>query len=243
MCGACYQVHIGKLKAYGKFDPTYVDATATREHLAELRAAGMGYLSIATQAGLPRKTVAELHHRAKVHRDIEKLILGVDPPSGFDSFVDHALVPAIGTARRLQALTAIGYTMEDLVPYCDIHPDMLRRIRHGSQATIAAKTGRVIDGIFGELQLTRGSSTKAFRYAERRGWALPFAWDEETIDDPDAQPNLGDKNKSDWFAEYEEMREWGLTDYQIAERMSLSVDALKVRLRRAGRIGHPAEAA
>lgn len=236
LCNACYQRHTYKLKAYGKFDPTYVDAAPVQSYILELRESGMGYQSIANQSGQLRKTVAGLKHRTLCHRDVAAAILAVPFPVGHELHADYTNVPALGSARRLQALGAMGYTCEDLAPHCDTRADVLRRIRGGRQELVIARTARIIDSVFRELQLfgprQDGYNIRAIRYAQRNGWVLPFAWDEDTIDDPNATPIIAEDAKDAWYDDYLELRTLGKNDHQIAERWGLKYDTLMTKIRR-----------
>jgi len=96
-------------------------------------------------------------------------------------------VPSLGCARRLQALTAIGWDGSSLASELGWSPDFIRHLRAGAtEAVHAATHARVADAY---VELSRrpqqgAKAERARRHAAREGWPAPAAWDEDELDDP-----------------------------------------------------------
>ncbi|WP_295694431.1 hypothetical protein, partial [Lapillicoccus sp.] len=57
---------------------------------------------------------------------------------------------------------------------------------------ISARAWRQVRQVYDRLSMTPGPSPTARARAAARGYAPPLAWDDDTIDDPRALPDLGD---------------------------------------------------
>ncbi len=97
----------------------------------------------------------------------------------------------------------------------------------------------------------RRNITRAKAMAERYGWPPPLAWDDDTIDDPDAQPQAGEPvdvddarvvrviageplalNPAEAIAVVTRLHHAGLDDTQIGHRMGRTPAAVfKIRSR------------
>ncbi|WP_327029734.1 hypothetical protein OG989_04210 [Micromonospora sp. NBC_01740] len=174
------------------------DATAATEHVAKLVAEGWSARRIAEAADVARAVVHRLVNRTAVELfpETNDAILALpvvpcDPAGG-------VYVDSTGTARRLQALTAIGYDANKLAAELGIAGQPVRRWRRQTRPKIAARYHKMIAGLYERLALTPGTSAEARRLAARKGWAGPLAWDD--IDDPNEQPHLdGPKTDTDDF--------------------------------------------
>ncbi len=99
-------------RIYGRWHP-YVDASPVREHIATLRAAGIGVERIAHLAGLSVSHIRELAERdhgdsrgtQRVRPSTATRILGIGINDA--SRAPHSRIDATGTRRRLQALQAL----------------------------------------------------------------------------------------------------------------------------------------
>lgn len=96
-------------------------------------------------------------------------------------------VPNIGFRRRLQALYAIGYPRRLIAVELGISP------RHLSQKLVIgarvrpATLARLVE-VYDRLSMTPGPSSTSRARAAGKGWYPPLAWDDNTIDDPAAEP-------------------------------------------------------
>ena len=104
------------------------------------------------------------------------------------------LLPSVGTVRRLQALARIGYGSAQLQPLLGTHAGDIRTVRRGRYERTRRATADAVARIYDQLSGTPAVHPKARRtrlLAERKGWLPPLAWDDDTIDDPAAQPCTG----------------------------------------------------
>jgi hypothetical protein len=125
---------------------------------------------------------------------------------------DHSTpVSALGAHRRVQALVAIGYPLDDLAAQADVPGTVLRNWMRLQQ--LPAGVDRLLRALYTRLYLTIGPSEEARLAARRAGWAPPLAWDwdadtgYEAVDDPAARPQgLRGRNRPpkrtelDWVA-------------------------------------------
>lgn len=174
-----------------------VDSTDVRAHVQWLRDNGMGTRSIAEAAGVARSTIAALECSPKTGRpkstvdiNVARRLLAVhhDLPAG-------ANIDAIGLRRRIQALAAIGWCFAELD----------RRLGHDKgytshlalQGNVRVASRDKIINLYDELWCVEPpNTTRAERYARsrilnlarRNLWPSPLAWDDDTIDDPNAEP-------------------------------------------------------
>lgn len=106
------------------------------------------------------------------------------------------LIDATGTRRRIQALAALGWGAAMVGARYGIQKGTINNwgARTGTvQRSTAETVRRIYDDLSMQLPPTdtrservRVGNTKA--RARKSGWVPPLAWDEETIDDPNATP-------------------------------------------------------
>lgn len=175
--------------------------------------------------------------------------------------------PRIGVVRRLQALRAIGYTDENLGRYLGVNRQAMLDLRRYSSPRVMASTAARIADMYETLSAhpqTGTSAARSRRTAESRGWPPPLAWDDETIDDPDAAPavTVDDPDALDEVAVERAMHgdppatlgkperleairllaELGYNDVEIGDRVGITDDAvLKLRGRNKIPAGRAAE--
>jgi AraC-like DNA-binding protein len=99
-----------------------------------------------------------------------------------------AHVHAVGTARRLQALVAYGYTWRALATHLGVSPRRTQDLASMRRGFVHRDTAARVRTVYDRLSLTRGGAAYALTVAARYGWLPPLAWDDATIDDPQAQP-------------------------------------------------------
>lgn len=158
----------------------------------------------------------------------------------------RALTDATGTVRRLQALSAVGWSRSRLARRLGMSPRNMSRLIRGSR--VRFETARAVRGLYDELWATappagtRGDSISAARarnVAERSGWPPPMAWDDDLIDDPAARPGPGWKRggrttrrTTDLAEDARELTGQGYTPKLAAARLGVTDDALQQALRR-----------
>ncbi|MFE3229870.1 hypothetical protein [Nocardia sp. NPDC059228] len=229
-------------------------ADAARDHLAALTAAGLRPKQVADLAGISAATVGNITDptTGRIQAQIERAVLAIEIPSRpGDVAPDNALVPIIGAARRIQALVAYGYPQSHLARELGINPAhttmaaLVGRPNHSSGATgqsITAKRERAIKDLFDRLQLTPGPSNRARDYGRRHGWPLPFEWDEDSIDRPDATPVRARWTAASAQAERRDqvaqLSDRGLPNWQIAFELGITKRTVE-RIRHAAPVGAP----
>jgi len=152
-----------------------------------------------------------------------------------------------GAARRIQALTALGWSYLAIQRATGIEDAKLRRIALGQRVYLHRATHAKIDRAYRRLSMTlpprdttaqRQGVSKALARAARNGWLPPLAW--EDIDAgilaqvPDDERPTG---RGMWHVHIAEDHAWlsscGESDEQIARRLGVSVDGLQKALRTA----------
>lgn len=97
-------------------------------------------------------------------------------------------VPALGAARRLQALSALGYEAVHIAPLLNVHPDVVRRWRSHDRPTITRRRHNDITALADRLDGIPGPSRRARTIAHRKQWVPLAAWDD--IDNPADKPHV-----------------------------------------------------
>lgn len=187
---------------YGRYHSGRVDAEPVRAHLVYLMENGISVKRTAALTGLASSAVsAILYGRAerghapyrRVHRSTAEKILAISPC--LENMAPGHVVDGTGTGRRLQALVAIGWSMSRLGERLGISVTNMGRVVAGEPVTAARALA--VRALFEELwnkpqeghdQRSRISANRARNYAKARCWVPPMAWDDETIDDPNATP-------------------------------------------------------
>lgn len=234
-CPDCHPIRLrmAKLARNGIRPPRRSDeAWAEVDRLTEL---GWTPRAIASASGLSERTI----RGAMVRRDEGHLSTWTSSVS--EAIIRHAPWPtvghvsAIGSMRRLQGLTALGWTLDALAAESGLPITTLSVVRAGRTRQIHAGTRSAIDSLYERLSFTTGASDVARAIASKQRWAPPLAWDEAAIDDPGAVPSgvgytAGRHRTRESIVD---LRDAGLTDRQIAERLALTIDAIQAADRRA----------
>lgn len=216
----CNPHYIASGQAHG-----YVDAGPARERLKVLRGHGLTIVMLETY-GVTRSVIARVDRREQqIHRLTEQRILNIPIP--ISVIPSGAEVPALGTVRRLQALAAIGWPQTVMADRLGMTQSMLGN-RMG-RTHVTAKTAAMIADLFTELQSVPGPSQISRQRAIAKGWEPPFAWDEESIDDPSAE--LGKPVPSTASERIQELHDLGIRDvYRIAERLGIKPASVERQL-------------
>lgn len=99
-------------------------------------------------------------------------------------------VLAIGSQRRVQALQRLGYSRDRIcreIGYTDNGSIAYLMRAETMLAVTAAKIAEAYERLSMTIPETSGA-VRARTWAARNGYAPPLAWDDGTIDDPDAKP-------------------------------------------------------
>lgn len=183
---------------------TLVDATPTREHIGVLREAGVGLRRITQLTGIARQTLQAIAGgrpelgrppSRQVKRDTADRILALDPVN--PDLAAGTPVDATGARRMMQALVCAGWSFPLLA---ERYGSTARHVWFLTRADrLYVGTVRRIKDLFDELaehkttppettEQERAAAAKARRYARQQRWAPATAWDEDTINDPAAEP-------------------------------------------------------
>lgn len=228
---------------YGR--PPLVPAAPVRVHVHRLVTNGIPVRRVASLAGVGESTVRRLldGHRGQplrsLHPQTAQRLMAVTSKSGLG---DRNRVDATGTRRRLQALAALGWSHAALADRMGVErrnlPRLLREDRTVLMAT-ARRVGRVYDELCwsfppADTPRQKQSVTRAKTNAARRGWAPPLSWDEDTIDDPAAVPDLGEpvsiRRVEPEAVEW--LRSFGMSDALIAQRLGVAPQSIVTAMRR-----------
>ena len=153
-------------------------------------------------------------------------------------------IPATGTQRRLQALVALGWSFPRIGSHCGLEPSFLKHVaKH--QGLVAPLTADRVARVYDELSMRlppqntggeRQGATRARNVAAKHGWLPPLAWDDDTIDDPTAQPAVLRARQTwrnaDLIAEYEHPTAAGYSRAQVADRLGITKARLEKALAR-----------
>jgi len=237
-----------------------VDAGAARAHVCALGQAGIGWKRAAALAGVSTGAMSKLLYGGPGNREPARrirpataaAILAVRPEAR--SLGGSALVDATGTHRRLQALVAGGWSQAKLGARLGMTPANFATMMRRGQVT--ASTARAAAAVYDQLwnqsppetgQREKIAAARARNRARAHGWAPPLAWDEERIDQPDAQPAEGwqrpartKRTAAELAEEAADVMAQGHTIGQAADRLGVTRSAVEHAFRRA-RPGHEHE--
>lgn len=240
--GLCAKHRAAELKQSGRA-MGFAEVGPVVEHLRMLQRSGLSIRCISERSGLSHFGIALILDggRERVRAETVRKLLSVKP-DGLTQAYDGALIPAVGTVRRLRALHAIGYTGSTLAKMLGAgHGDMVRVLLTGAQPTVRAATARRVAEIFRELQLKPlprdRKTSRAINRSQMLGWPRPLEWDEAHLDDPKALPLRGALPADDFLEAYDKLRSRGCTDVQIADLMGVRPGSLNKRLARMRRRG------
>lgn len=198
LCRRHYVAFRKRMSLYGKWESTYVDGNAARDRIIALTEAGMPLAQIAARIGSGKTAVQRINKHPggeglKATRRIVDAILALDPSEIHLAYLDspdRSLVNGAGSRRRLRSLVAAGWTQRDLAVRCGWTAEHLGQFIHDDHMRLAAASARRIAEVFADLQLAPNEAPSAYALsvARDKGWVPPMAWDEDTIDDPEACP-------------------------------------------------------
>lgn len=98
--------------------------------------------------------------------------------------------PAIATTRRLQALAVAGFSALAIAEEMGTERSYIRDLWRGERTRVFTRTHVSVERLYVEWGGRDGDSTITAARAKSAGWAPWWAWDDDTIGDPDARPNL-----------------------------------------------------
>jgi hypothetical protein len=249
LCGADYEALRRKHTYLGIWDARRAPVGPVLEHIDVLIDAGLSRSAVAALAGTTTTWMrrAARPGRKWVESPVAAAVLAIPVPVAPQHLAPGgSRVDATGTVRRLQALTALGYTQEAVLARLGVS-GWGHCLWSGRRRLVNAATARRVERLYEELCMTPAppspGATRARNTAARRGYPPPLAWDD--IDDPDARPyvpptvvrpltSAGRRAVPHDFAEVvADHRALGRSDDAIAAALGLKLDTLQMRLRRA----------
>lgn len=155
-------------------------------HLEELRRLGVNDAQIARSARVSTSTIYYISKQRWewISKDREQRLLAVTPVTAYP----RKSTPAIGSLRRLRAMSVLGWSLEAIAAEVGFPRDSLQEIRNGEREWVWTTTHDRIKAWFDANQLRTGDSPITAARSIAKGWAPPLAWDEEDIDRADAVP-------------------------------------------------------
>jgi hypothetical protein len=195
---ACYNDAREHAMRRGTWQP-WTDAEPARRHVLDLKECGIGDRGIAALAVLHRTQIhALLHGRtergtpppARIRPATAAKILAVD--AVLDNLPDCLLIDSTGTRRRLQALVAGSWPQARLAARLGSNAYDLLHSTH-----VTARNARAARDLYDELWradpaghgVDKQAASRARNHAAARRWAPVGCWNDESIDDPAAQPD------------------------------------------------------
>lgn len=196
---SAYDDNRNRAIAYGTWHP-WVDAAPVRAHVEHLRSCGLGLRRIAAASGVHRSVLVGLMNGKPGRAPASKLrpatalrILDVQPT--WDNLGDSTVIHATGTVRRLRALVTLGWSQAKLAQRMGITPPNFTTTINADRVLV--RTARTVRGLYDELwnqappedtHRDKIAASRARNVARSRGWVSPLAWDDDSIDDPEARP-------------------------------------------------------
>lgn len=232
-----------------------VSGSLARAHIEWLLSEGMTIKAILNQCGLSYPTVSRIRQGKGIWSTTRDEVLQVVPEPRLltDETPDAALVDGAGTRRRLRALAVLGWNCAQLAESLGggapqvVRGAMLKGEDEPTRADYARSVGYVYEQLWDQQppvtnRYQKSQYTRVRKDALERGWAPPMAWDEESIDNPDAQPapwrevaDLGSARRRMHLDDLEDCISWGLDITGAAARLEVTKDAVEACARRAQR--------
>jgi len=204
---------------FGRRDPG-----PAREHVAKLRALGWTHPQIAQAAVVSRKVPegVERGTTAYILVESEQAILSV-PLVPRES---HRGTDGTGTWRRYEALQWMGWPVTKIAAEVGVKPTTLSTMR-SRRGAVSFRVARAMAALYERWSATPGPSQWTAAKARRLGYASPWAWDDDTIDDPAAAPQGVEAEQVTGKDRYLDARAIGCTRQEAARRAGISLNTAK----------------
>ena len=88
------------------------------------------------------------------------------------------VIPARGTLRRLQALQAIGWTLQAIGEKCGMTLTTVSKLADPAHDRVTRRTAERIDRAYREMALTPGPSDRGRGLSAKKGYIPPIAWND-----------------------------------------------------------------
>jgi transcriptional regulator with XRE-family HTH domain len=157
-------------------------------------AGGMSIVRISKASGYKPARISYLLYGSGV-KPVPKRIRPAFADAVMSVEPETSKVDSLATSRRLQALSASGYTMPSLAKRLGVSKSRVEQLANRRSPFVMRSTHLAVAELYGELSMvvpvgkTRGERqgiSHAKSTAAAKGWLPPLAWND--IDDPDEQP-------------------------------------------------------
>lgn len=194
-------------------------------HLRRLLASGHTRLDIAAEAKVSERAIRNYLAGTRQPRpSTSRALLAVQPLG------QPPRVPAIGTARRIQAMAYQGWAIKQTASMAGCSWSYLFELLRGDYATMPREIAEAVEKLARKLHGIPGPSGQSRAAARRNGWAPLAAWDD--INDPCELPNLGAADEELGRRHLAALRRqeiahlasFGVPEREIADRLGLDGD-------------------
>lgn len=205
-------------------------------HLQALQGLGWTQKAIAEAAGIAYHTVHHLlkNEPARCLRETLQAVMSV--PLVESNTLRHC--DPTGARRRVRSLQYMGWTYTDIARESGLtYAAVIALFGKRHDTSWATHVG--VKEVFERLHMTRGPSSviaaRARNLGAKGGFFPPMAWDDHTIDDPNAEPNLGERSSTRGvpFEEIEFLRSYNKSDAQVARELGISMYSIREKTREA----------
>lgn len=188
-----------RLMALGQWQSPYVEAEPVRKHILALRQAGFSEAALVRRLGLVDSAVENVMRGANgrppgklVLRTTAEAVLSFWPTLA--DFHDTARIDPTGTQRRVHALETLGFSKPWIAARIGYLPQNLKTCLRSK--TVSARLARRIADLYDQTWMDSPENhgvqahvaDRVRRNAAEQGFRGPLSWDDDTIDDPQAQP-------------------------------------------------------
>lgn len=169
--------------------PVELDPAEIADHLSSLLAVGWTLPLLEQETGVDQEhlrslhsgTASDLNHAAT----LAAFGLGCRP--------GQRVAPALGSWRRTQALTAMGWPLERQAQELAIKTATLESL--SSAELIDGRLWQAINSLYNHWSMTLGPDADLMAQARSAGVAPPLGWDDDEIDHPSARSLAETKSK------------------------------------------------
>lgn len=191
-CAPCQATRykLAKLSRNGKFDR--VPSERGMAALQKMMNAGMAASAIADATGIGENTISNWLAKLRAGHTFR---LGAKPCALLVAarIPENGMVGTTGPRRMLQALARMGWSCDELTRRIrangnEIGTNTLHAIRVGKTDRVRAWVANAITSLYQDLEMTPGGSKQTVSLAIANRWPGPLAWDEDTIGNPDTEP-------------------------------------------------------
>ncbi len=231
-CAFACSSYLADLRAiHASGERTMVAPDAAADHIASLLGSEWTLGAIARVSGVGVTTLQRIGSQTRqpkrIKADVEAAILAVQHKGESQRY----MIGAVGAVRRIRALATLGWSFREIGrrsgitqrSIVDLNTGVIRNVRPDTYEAIC----RVYDELWDQPAPERrdGITGRMIRYAAKQGWAPPLAWDDDDIDDPAAEPCLGDDERQSLYRK-------GLSDSEIGRQVGVTSHAIRAwRLR------------